>query len=191
MNTTNTSDEILAEIGRGDDSPEREERVGAKPPAKIRYSHDAMIDLIIAQPGISQNALAVKFGYTPAWVSTIMSSDAFKARLANRREEVVDPALTLSLEERFRGLTERSLAVLAEKLSKPSDQVPDGLALKAVELGAKALGVGGDAPPPQVPVDHLNTLAQRLIALRGTVYAPQTQPNTFEGVCHEQIVAQG
>jgi predicted nucleic acid-binding protein len=142
-----------------------------------------MIDMIIAEPHISQGQLAVRFGYTQAWVSTIMSSDAWKARLANRREEIVDPALTMTLEEKFRGLTERSLEVLAQKLAQPIQQIPDNLALRAAELGAKALGVGGNAPPaPPPPADYLLGLADRLVALRSTVYNAPSK--TIEGDCN-------
>jgi hypothetical protein len=157
---------------------------GAKPP-KMRYSHDAMVDMIIANPHMTQNQLAAAFGYTPAWVSTIMSSDAFKAKLQNRKEEVVDPALLMTIEEKFKGLTERSLAVLTEKLSQPAQMIPDNLALRAAELGAKALGVGGNAPTSQqhLHVDHLSVLAGRLVELNKPARA---EPNsTFEGVANE------
>ena len=69
---------------------------GAKPP-KIRYSHDGMIDMIVAEPWISQNELALRFGYTASWVSTIMTSDAFKAKLELRKDEIVDPVLRMGL----------------------------------------------------------------------------------------------
>lgn len=163
------------------DNPADKALVGAKPPQKVRYSHDAMIDMIIAHPGISQNQLAIQFGYTAAWVSTIMSSDAFKARLLNRREEIVDPALTMTLEEKFRGLTDRSLEVLAHKLSQPMQNIPDNLALRAAELGAKALGLGGNAPPVVAPppADYLLGLAERLVSLRSTVY----DKKSTEGEC--------
>lgn len=154
---------------------------GARPPQKVRYTHDAMIDLMIAQPGISQNALAKHFGYTASWVSTIISSDAFQARLAARRAEVVDPIVSFSIEEKMKGLVDRSLEVLQEKLSAPAAVVPDNLALRAAELGAKALGLGGNAPAPAIPTDHLNTLASRLLSLRADVYS---QP-ALEGVSRE------
>jgi len=136
--------------------------------AKVRYSHDGMIDLIVEDPSISQNRIAEIFGYTPAWVSLVMSSDAFKERLAARKAELVDPAIRATLEERFRSVVTRSLEVLADKLSAPSSVVPDALALRAAELGAKALGLGGNAPPPPVavPTDHLDKLASRLLALQ-------------------------
>lgn len=108
--------------------------------AKIRYSHDAMIELIIAEPHISQNALAARFGYSPAWISNIIASDAFQARLAERRDEVINPELRATIEERFRALVRQSLNVLQEKLTQP--QVDPELALKAAELGTRALGYG-------------------------------------------------
>lgn len=140
---------------------------------KVRYSHDAMIDILVENPWVHQNQLASHFGYSPAWVSIVMNTDMFKARLAQRREELIDPALRASLEERFRAVVTKSLEVLQDKLSQPT--VPDNLVLRAVELGAKALGMGGNAPaaPPAYSPDHLNTLAGRLLAL-------QTRTRTHE-----------
>lgn len=131
--------------------------------AKIRYTHDAMIDLIVQNPAISQNELAAIFGYTPCWVSLVMSSDAWKERLAARKAELVDPTIVASLNERFEAMVRRSLDVLNEKLAQPAAAIPDNLALRAAELGAKALGLGGNAPTPPVPVGRLEQLAERLV----------------------------
>ena len=176
----------LGEVGQGEGAggggpryPYQEGRAIGK----VRYSHDAMIDMIVANPWVSQNKLAEVFGYTPAWVSLVMSSNAFKERLAARKAELVDPTIVSSIEERFQAMVTRSLEVLQEKLSAPASVVPDQLALRAVELGAKALGLGGNAPPPpvQVPSDHLDRLAQRLVALQqqtvpqGVVYEVQVE----------------
>lgn len=132
---------------------------------KVSYSHKAMIDLIIGNPWISQNAIAAHFGYTAAWISNILAADAFQAALAARREEVVDPVLKATIEERFRALVIKSLDVLQEKLN--ASQVSDNVAIRAAELGAKALGVGGHAAPkPQESSnDRLERLATRLVDL--------------------------
>lgn len=129
---------------------------------RTNYSHDGMIDLIIGNPGISQDQIAALTGYTPSWISNIMASDAFQSRLAARREEVIDPLLKLTVEERLKGLVQRSHEVLMRKLDAP--QVSDTVALKCLELGAKALGLGGNAPPP-APVVDLNRLADKMLAL--------------------------
>jgi hypothetical protein len=134
---------------------------------RIRYTHDAMIDQLIANPAIKQGELARLFGYSGSWVSTVMASDAFQARLAFRRAELVDPTITMTIEERFKALTSRSLDIMMEKLSGPAPMISDALTLKALELGAKSLGIGGNAPPPS-PVqstDRLDRLADRLTKL--------------------------
>lgn len=138
---------------------------------RVRYSHTDMIDFIIANPGISQGALAARYGYSQSWVSTVMSSDAWQSAMAARREELVDPALLATIEERFKALTHRSLDRLMQKLDAP--QVSDQVVLQSVALGAKAMGLGGNAPPVQqgLPVDHLDRLAQRLLALQASVQA--------------------
>jgi hypothetical protein len=143
--------------------------MSAKPP-KIRYSHEAVIDMLIVEPGVTQREIASRIGYSESWLSTVMCSDAFQARLAERREEVVDPLVKMTLQERFRALTTRGLDVLQEKLSGPASLVPDNLALRAVELGAKAGSIGGfgnAAPiytPP--PADYLEQLKTRLLDLQ-------------------------
>lgn len=141
---------------------------GARPP-KLRYSHQAMCDLLIQHPMISQNEVAALFGYTPAWVSTIITSDAFQSLLAQRREELVNPEIALTLNERYNALAAQSLRILQEKISKPADQVSDALALKTAELSAKALGLGGNAPPSVVvdSASYLPELASRLMRLQG------------------------
>jgi hypothetical protein len=134
--------------------------------AKVNYSHTDMIDFIIANPGISQGALAARYGYTQSWISNVMASDAWQYAMAARREQIVDPTLVATVEQRFRGLTLQSLNRLQEILERPA--CPANVVLKAVELGAKALGMGGMAPPPppQPAEDQLAKLANRLLDLQ-------------------------
>lgn len=143
--------------------------------AKVRYTHADMIDQIIASPWISQNELAARYGYSPSWVSVVLASDAFQAALAARREEVIDPHLKASIAERFRAITIQSLTRIQQELEKPACK-PEVM-LKAAELGAKSLGLGGHAPPPPPPSDSLTRLADRLIALQSNV----RQGVTYEG----------
>lgn len=156
--------------------------------SKVRYSHDAMVDLIVQNPWVSQNELAAHFGYSPAWVSIVLGSDAFQAKMAQRREEVINPELKATIEERFRALTIRSLDVLQDKLAKPN--VSDQVALRCAELGAKALGVGGNAPPPAPDIDRLERLAGRLIGLQANV-RQQLGGNLYEGQGIEVLPGNG
>jgi len=137
--------------------------------ARVKYTHDAMIDLIISNPAISQNLLAAHFGYTASWISQVINSDAFQARLAERRGELVDPTLLASIEEQFKGVVARSLEVIREKLDNPAALIPNNLALRALELSARAAGYGArESTPPVSPVSvtvHLNEMGERLTEL--------------------------
>jgi hypothetical protein len=142
---------------------------------RIKYTHEDMIDFIIANPGIGLAGIAARYGYTIGWISNIMASDAWKARMAERRGELVDPVLTATITERMNGMVNLSMVRLMEKLEAP--QCSDAVALKAFELGAKGLGIGGNAAPQPVQLgeDHLARLAQRLVALN---------PNASQGVSY-------
>lgn len=137
--------------------------------AKVSYTHDAMIDLIIANPAISQNQLSLHFGYSPSWVSQVMSSDVFRERLMERTKELVDPTIRATVEDRFKSLVLRSLDILREKLDKQTDQIPDQLVLRSLELSSRALGYGARVETPvktEVSVEvHLEAMGDNLVKL--------------------------
>ena len=106
---------------------------------KCRYTHEALIDVIIAEPSLKQYELAARFDRSTQWVTVVMGSDAFQAALAKRRDELTDPFLIATIEERFRGLAQQSLQVIAANLEKTQNA---DIALKALDISAKALGFG-------------------------------------------------
>lgn len=183
--------EAEEDLGLGGSSPEVYKSPG---PAKVSYTHDKMIDYIISQPRITNNQLAALFGYTPPWVSQIMSSDAFRERLAARRAEVTDPAIQAALDcwfptttESMQHLVDKSLDILKEKLSAP--RVSDAVAIKAFELGARGLSIGGfgnKAPEPteRPEADRLEKLADRLTGLLHTKKAEVIE-GEFSAEAHE------
>lgn len=137
---------------------------------KMGYTHEALLDQIIANPQASNDELGRVFGYTGAWIGRIKSSGIFREKMVERRGEIVDPVLSASVEERLEMVTNRSLEVLMQKLEKPVDLVPDNLVLAAAALGAKGMGVGGFsnkpvAAPPPPDEGRIERLAARLMAL--------------------------
>ena len=161
--------------------------------AKVSYSHDAMIDLVIGNPAISQNEIAATFGYTVGWVSNVFASDAFRERMAQRKDELIDPTLRLTIEERFKALVQRSLDVLQEKLARPSHAIPDNLALQAAALGARSLGLGrpDNTTPPAPNGDRLQQLAGRLIILQRNVVEKVQNGKVTEGEISETLYDSG
>lgn len=168
MDPRPVADEMLSELA-AEGGLAGGESSGRRQITKIRYSHDAMIDILVANPGISQNALAAHFGRTASWISLLMATDLFRARLAQRRAELVDPAIQASIDDRLEALVVRSQEVLLEKLSKPTEAIPDNLALRVLELGGKMKGLGVLPPAPPPAPDHLNSLANRLLELQSNI----------------------
>lgn len=121
-------------------------REPGRPFKEIKWTHELAIDLLLQNPEWTQRELAKYFGYSETWISLVVSSDAFQAKLAERRDEILNPEVKASIEERFRALANHSLNRLHAKLENPN--VSDNLVLRSVELAAKALGLG--ARPPQV-----------------------------------------
>lgn len=151
----------------------------AKAIDKVRYSHDAMIDLIIENPAISQGEMAAYFGYTQGWVSQVINSDAFRERLAERKEELVDPRIRMSIEERIRGLADKSIEVLLQKLHETNNM---NVAVRALDVATRALGYGAKPSaavqinnyvahiPPRAP--DSSAWVEGYAADRGSVAAP-------------------
>lgn len=115
---------------------------------RVRYSHDAMIDLVLAEPSITQNEIAARFERTQAWISRIFCSDAFQARLAQRKSELVDPTIVASIEERLRGLAYQATEVISNKLTAQPNNAD--LAMKALEVSSRALGFGARSATVQI-----------------------------------------
>jgi hypothetical protein len=146
---------------------EPDARLQGNPVKKLRYSHALLIDMIIANQGrINQTELAARFGYSASWLSQVMCSDIFQAKLMERTAEIVDPTLVASVEQRLKGQLARSLEILEEKLSKP--EVSDNLVLRTLEISSRALGYGARDPQVNVQVNvenHLENLGGRLVDL--------------------------
>jgi len=139
----------------------------AGPIQKLRYSHEAMIDLLVSEPWISQNEIAERFGMSASWISTIICSDLFQARLAERRDQLVDPELRLSLKTQFEGILARSMEVLRHKLSQHPDLISDQLALQTAKVASQSLGMGVRETKVSVTETHvhLQELGANLVGL--------------------------
>lgn len=101
---------------------------------KVRYTHEALIDVILANPAISQRDLAKHFGFTEGWMSIIINSDAFQVRLAERKGQLVDPKILASIEDRLEALGKRSLDKLLERVDNGTP-ISNGDLVRMAALG--------------------------------------------------------
>lgn len=106
---------------------------------KVSITHDNIIDFVIAQPSATYREIAHTFDYTPEGIGIICRSDAFKARLEIRKNEMVDPIIRQTVEERLVGLAHASIDILQRKLATSEDPK---LALAALDASTKASQYG-------------------------------------------------
>ena len=68
----------------------------------LTYTHQAVIDEILANPLIERKELAEKFGVSENWMKKVINSDAFQTVLDKRREQIVNPIISQTVQERLR-----------------------------------------------------------------------------------------
>ena len=117
---------------------------------RVSWKHDEMIDFILSESGafrkVTQNEIARHFGVSPMWVSCIINSDSFQARLAERKGDIIDPLLKGELETAIKGLVSRSVEIIREKLEKkPSFEN----AMEVFKAAGRNLGLGPEGSRPR------------------------------------------
>lgn len=149
------------------DSPKKGTAVAAAVSSSLRYSPELMVDIIINNQDYTPKELGQVFGRPQAWVAQVLASRSFQDALEPHRHLVLNPEYAMTLEERFRGLTIRSLTVLQEKLEN-GKSLPDMTVVKIAELGIKALGMGQKEEKPTSPEDapknSSEMVAERIMA---------------------------
>jgi hypothetical protein len=100
----------------------------------IKFSHLEIMDAMIANPTVKNVELAEQFGFTPQWISCLVNSDSFQARLAQRKLELTDPLLIQTVNDRIRSTALRALDVINRKLDANDSA---SLALETLGLTTK------------------------------------------------------
>lgn len=104
----------------------------------ISVRHDQIMDWLIANPTQPLSACAAHFQLTQPWLSTIIHSDLFQAKLTERKDEVFGE-VCISVKDRITALAHDSLRRLQERVNV-EDNVP--VLVDASDLALKALGFG-------------------------------------------------
>lgn len=88
---------------------------------------------MIANPTLKMSLIAGHFGVTPAWLSTIVWSDAFQNQLARRHDELFDVAVVQELGDKV-------TAAAHMTIDEYIDKVPNLTADQLISGGDKLLG---------------------------------------------------
>jgi hypothetical protein len=118
---------------------------------ELSNTHSAIADWLIANPGKGQlGRCAAVFGYTQAWLSTLIHQDAFQAMLKHKQglafEQVVIP-----LHEKLSGIAHRGVEKLGEIIEETKDE---RLVREITKDSLQALGYGANTKGPSVFIDQ-------------------------------------
>lgn len=114
-----------------------------KPLTRLTYTHDAMVDLILQEPTVTHAELAEIFGYSAGWIQRVCASDAFQARIAERKAQLIDPHVARSLNDRLRGVAIKAIGKIDDALSKEESSA--AYALDALGIATSGMVASGGA----------------------------------------------
>ena len=133
--------------------------------ATMTPRHENIIAYLIANPTMKKGEVARTFGVTPAWLSTIIHSDIFQAKLRERQDEFFSAA-TVPIRDKLEALASMSLDRMLETVETERDPTT---IREMAKLALDRIGHGPQSPNAPSP---------------GT---PQT--NVFIGVSPELLAA--
>lgn len=122
---------------------------------KMSYTHEAIAEFLVSNPMASQGECARFFGYSEAWLSQIIHSDAFQAfyrRLAEERGAIACHTIA----DKITGLAAVALDKATEKLEMGS--ASERFLTDTTEIALKALGYlnGSSGPSNDSPQQHMH-----------------------------------
>jgi len=144
-----------------------------KPMASLVW-YDSIIDDILANPGTRLKDTAARLGRSNTTISSVVSSDLFKARWVQRREQF-SQALDERLTRKLAAVAEKGLDATIEILEKKRDSIPLPVLNETVKNSLDRLGYG-PSPPPAAPVIVNNNVvsAEALAAARDNLRTIET-----------------
>jgi hypothetical protein len=112
---------------------------------RISHRHDAIIDFLLENPAAPLRLCAAHFGVTQPWLSTVIHSDLFQARYAERRE-TIEAQIAADIPTKLRAVADTALERLGEFLDRTEDEA---FVLSAFDKVMHRLGYAS-APPPAI-----------------------------------------
>ena len=109
------------------------------------YQYDAVIDLMLLEPGISLSEIARRLGKSPAWMTWLTKSDAFRDMYEERRRlknQQVHEELHLALTK----VARQGLDILSTRMEKNPNAVGIQQALDVADKALERLGYGVKLP---------------------------------------------
>lgn len=120
-------------------------------PLTTSPTHDQIALWLLQNPGPRLSSrCAEHFGYSLPWISTIINSDAFRARLSDV-QALADAAVAIDIPAKLRGVAGLALDALAEQLdeaAKDGSMVHRGFVAETADMALHRLGYAPQKAAP-------------------------------------------
>lgn len=154
---------------------------------KLNYSHEAIIDWLIANPDRNQGDCAEDFGLTQAWLSRVVNSDMFQVkyqeRLAQKRERL-DEELAYKLSD----LANKTVGAVRRRID--SGACSDKFLGDTMDRTLAALGFTQDSKGVGPPATTVNVLVDaktiELARERSLANSGNSPAKIINGEVHQQ-----
>lgn len=107
---------------------------------RLSHRHLAIMDYMLANPQEKMGSVAAYFRVTPAWLSTVVNSDLFKNRFADRRA-AMETYQQASLSQKLFEIAEDGLGAIHDSVR--DSEVDPKTKLDASRLALEAMGILG------------------------------------------------
>lgn len=144
----------------------------------ISVKHDQIITWMIANPGVPLSICAAQFGITQSWLSSLIHSDLFQAKIRERQDDAFDE-VKISVRDRITALAHESLKRLTDRVMVETDvdkiSNASEVALKALGFGAPKVNGNGQSTITINNVVDKDVLAQARQRMEGRTIEGQAQ----------------
>lgn len=158
---------------------------------KVSVRHEAIMEYMLINPAAPLREVAQHFDVTQAWLSTIIHSDAFQAKLAEKKGDLFS-ATIVPLREKILGVAHMGVEKLGEAMEHASPISDKDFIADTTDNILKNLGyTPKSAPAGALPMNQQNnyyvvdsnTLAQARARMQ---QGPKELESQAEGVTIEQ-----
>lgn len=155
------TDDDFASLAQSLHDSETSPRNDSKVPAprtellNISHVHEAIMNWMIANPQRSLKECAAEFGYTQSWISTIIHSNLFQARLKEKQEQVFSGMAT-NINEKLVAGANMGLEKLVDHLETSADPkfIKETTTMMLDKLGFGAALKTGNSVVNNAPVQN-------------------------------------
>lgn len=145
----------------------------------VSIKHEAIMDFMLANPGVKLGIVAGHFDVTQAWLSIIIHSDAFQAQLSDKQRELFGATL-VPLREKVLGLGHVAVEKLGEALENASPVSDKAFIADTANSVLKNLGFSPKSlPVPPAVQNNFITVERGVLGTARKLM--QTAGRTLEG----------